>query len=166
MKFPENYKVVPIASDMDVNASATNPCDSINMTNFHHATFIVNLQTLGGAALYCKVYSGATDASLDSALTFHYAFATATISTYTNATTASDILAADSTSANLSIAHATYDNYMLIVEVSASAMDLANNEEWLTLTFPDTDTGATGNLSAVAILEQRYGGNISKSALN
>ncbi|HDZ14388.1 hypothetical protein LCGC14_0993610 [marine sediment metagenome] len=166
MRFPEEYKVVPIASDMDVNASATNPCDSINMTNYHRATFIINFQDLGGAALYCKLYSGTTDAALTSALTFNYAFATATILTYTNATTASDILAANATSANLSIAHATYDNYMLIVEVEATAMDLANNEEWLTLSFPDTDTGATGNLSVVAILEPRYGGNISKSALN
>ena len=42
MKFPEIYKVVPVASDMDVNTSATNPADSINMKNYHHATFLVN----------------------------------------------------------------------------------------------------------------------------
>jgi hypothetical protein len=160
MKLAEKYKIVPVASDMDVSASATNPCDSINMKNYHHATFIINLQTLGGADLYCKVYSGATDAALTSALTFHYAFGSAATLSAT-----ADVLAADSTSANLTIAHATYDNYMLIVEVDASDMDVANGEEWLTLSFPDTDTGATGNLSAVAILEPRYTGNLSATAL-
>ena len=160
MKFPEIYKVVPVASDLDVSGSATNPCDSINMKNYHHATFIINLQTLGGAALYCKVYSGATDAALTSALTFRYAFASAAAGSAN-----CDVLAATSTSANLSIAHATYDNYMLIVEVDASDMDIANGEEWLTLSFPDTDTGATGNLSAVAILEPRYTTGQSVTAL-
>jgi|APSaa5957512622_1039677.scaffolds.fasta_scaffold00642_12 hypothetical protein len=160
MKFPEIYKVVPIASDMDVSASATNPCDSINMKNYHHATFLVNLQTLGGAALYCEVYSGATDGALTSALTFHYAFMGAA-ALAANA----DVLAADATSAALVIAHATYDNYMLVVEVDASDMDVANGENWLTLSFPDTATGATGNLSAVAILEPRYTGNRSLTAL-
>jgi len=160
MKFPEIYKVVPIASDLDVAGTATNPCDSINMKGFHHATFLINLQTLGGAALYCKVFSGATAAAETSALTFHYAFMGAA-ALAANA----DVLAADATSANLSIAHATYDNYMLVVEVDASDMDVANEENWLTLTFPDTDTGATGNVSVVAILEPRYTGNASLTAL-
>jgi hypothetical protein len=44
-------------------------------------------------------------------------------------------------------------------------MDIANGEEWLTLTFPDTATNATGNLSVVAILEPRYTGNLSLTAL-
>ncbi len=160
MKFPEIYKVVPIASDMDVAATATNPADSINMKGFHHATFLINFQDLGGAALYCKVFSGATDAALTSALTFNYAFMGAA-ALAANA----DVIAATATSANLSIAHATYDNYMLVVEVDASDMDVANGENWLTLSFPDTDTGATGNLSVVAILEPRYTGNLSLTAL-
>lgn len=160
MKLFEEKKVVPVASDLDVSGSATNPCDSINMKGFHHATFIVNLQTLGGAALYCKVYSGATDGALTSALTFRYAFASAAAGSAN-----CDVLATEATSANLSIAHATYDNYMLAIEVDASDMDVANGEEWLTLSFPDTDTGATGNLSAVAVLETRYTGKTSATAL-
>jgi hypothetical protein len=160
MRLAEEKKIVPVASDMDVSGSATNPCDSINMKGYHRATFIVNLQTLGGADLHCKVYSGATDAALTSALTFHYAFAGAA-----TGSAGCDVLAADSTSADLTIAHATYDNYMLVIEVDASDMDIANSEEWLTLSFPDDATGATGNLSAVAILEPRYTGNLSATAL-
>lgn len=160
MKLAEEYKIVPVASDMDVNGSATNPCDSINMKNYHHATFIVNLQSLGGADLHCIVYSGATDAALTSALTFRYAFASAAAGSAN-----CDVLAADSTSADLTIAHATYDNYMLVIEVDASDMDVANGEEWLTLSFPDSETGATGNLSAVAILKPRYTNGTSATAL-
>ena len=160
MRLPELYKVVPIASDMDVAGSATNPCDSINMKNYHHATFLINFQTLGGADLNCIVYSGATDAALTSALTFRYAFMSAA-ALAANA----DVLGTPSTSADLTIAHATYDNYMLVVEVDAVDMDVANGEEWLTLSFPDSAAGSTGNLSAVAILEPRYTGNASLTAL-
>ena len=160
MKFPENYKVVPVASDLDLAGSATNPCDSINMKGFHHATFLINYQTIGGADHDVKVYSGATDAALTSALTFHYAFMGAAA-----AAANADVMAADATSAALRVANATYDNYMLVVEVDASDMDVANGEEWLTLSFPDTLTGATGNVSAVAILEPRYTGNSSATAL-
>jgi len=160
MKLAETYKFVPVASDMDVSGSATNPCDSINMKKYHHATFVVNLQTLGGADLHCKVYSGATDAALTSALTFRYAFASAAAGSAN-----CDVLAAATTSADLTIAHATYDNYMLVIEVDASDMDLANGENWLTLSFPDDETGSTGNLSAVAILVPRYTSDLSATAL-
>ena len=160
MDLAEKFKIVPVASDMDVAGSATNPCDSINMKGYHHATFIVNFQTLGGADLHCKVYSGATAAALTSALTFRYAFAGAA-ATAANA----DVLAATSTSADLTIAHATYDNYMLVIDIDASEMDVANGEEWLTLSFPDDATGSTGNLSAVAILQPRYTSDRSATAL-
>jgi TPP-dependent trihydroxycyclohexane-1,2-dione (THcHDO) dehydratase len=160
MKFPEKYKVVPVASDIDLNASATNPCDSINMKGFHHATFLINFQTLGGAAAYVNVHSGATDGALTSALTFNYAFMGAAAGAAN-----CDVLGVPSTSAALVVAHATYDNYMLVVEVDASDMDIANGEEWLTLSFPDTATGATGNVSVVAILEPRYTGYRSLTAL-
>ena len=158
MKLAEEYKIAVVASDIDLNTSATNPCDSINMKNYHRATFVINFQTLGGAAAYVMAHSGATDGALTSALTFRYAFGSAA-----SLTANADVLGAESTSAALVVAHATYDNYMLIVEVDASDMDVANGEEWLTLSFPDTATGATGNVSAVAILEPRYSHNLSET---
>ena len=160
MKLAENMKIVPIASDLDLAGSATNPCDSINMKGYHFATFIINYQTIGGADHDVIVYSGATDAALTSALTFNYAFGGAA-----QAAANCDVLAANATSAALRVANATYDNYMLVVEVDASDMDVANGEEWLTLSFPDTLTGATGNVSVIAILEPRYTGNRSVTAL-
>ena len=156
----EEVKIVPILSDGDLNAGATLSCDSINMARYHTATFIVNLQTLGGAANYFLLYSGATDGALTSALTFNYAFGSAAQGSAT-----ADVLEGWSTSANLAVAHATYDNFMLVIEIDASAMDVANNENWLTLVNADTDTGATGNISVVAILKPRYGSGPSATAL-
>ena len=156
----ERDKVVPVGSDIDLSSAAANDCDSINMANFHNARFLVQLQTLGGAAIYVKAYSGATDGAKTSALTFNYALGSAAAGS-ANA----DVLADWSTSANLSIAHATYDGYILVIEVDAKSMDLANNENWLTLTFEDTDTGATGNVAVIATLDPRYGSNQSASAL-
>lgn len=138
-------------SDGDLNAGATLSCDSINMKNFHRARFIVNYQTIGGAANYVLLYSGATDGALTSALTFRYGFGSAAA-----AAASSDVVGTWSTSANLSVAHGTYDNYMLIIDIEASEMDITNAEEWLTLVFADTDTGATGNVSVTVVLEPRY----------
>lgn len=158
--FMENYKIVPVGSDIDLNAAAANDCDSINMKNFHRATFLVNLQTLGGADHFIALYSGATNGAKTSALTFRYAFGSAAA-----AAASCDVLAAWSTSAMLTVAHATYDNYLLVIDIEASAMDLANNENWLTLSFLDTSTGATGNVSVIAVLEPRYTNNQSVTAL-
>jgi hypothetical protein len=138
-------------SDGDLNAGATLSCDSINMAKYHKCRFIVNFQTLAGAATYVLAYSGATDAALTSALTFKYGFGGAAA-----LAASSDVVTTWSTSANLTIAHATYDNYMLIIDVDASEMDIANGENFLTLVFADTDGGSTGNVSVVAVLEPRY----------
>ena len=156
----EKYKIVPIGSDIDLSSAAANDCDSINMKNYHKATFIIGFQTIGGAANYVALYSGATDGAKTSALTFKYAFGSAAA-----AAANCDVLAAWAESAMLTVAHATYDNYMLVVEIDASKMDTANDEEWLTLSFLDTDTGATGHVQVHAILESRYPSGHSITAL-
>lgn len=160
MKIAEKVKPVPILSDGDLAAGASLSCDSINMKNYHRATFLVNFQDLGGAAAYVLLYSGATDGALTSALTFRYSLGGAA-----QGSASADIFTTKSTSANLSIAHATYDNYALIIEIDASDMDVANGEEWLTLTFADTDTGSTGNVSVWALLESRYASDLTETAL-
>jgi len=160
MRLAEEFKFVPVLSDQDLSSAAAMSGDSINMEGFHHATFVVNFQTLGGAAIYVKVYSGATDGAKTSALTFNYAFGSAAAGS-----ASCDVLGAWATSANLSVAHATYDNYMLVIELDASEMDVANNENWLTISFEDTDTGATGNVSVLGILKPRYTKNLSLTAL-
>ncbi len=146
----DDKHIVPIAHALDLNTAENNDCDSINMKNYKRATLIFTFDTLDGASAVLYLYSGATDGECTSALTFRYAFGSAAIGS-ANA----DVLAAWSTSAALTITHGTYDDYMLVCEIAASEMDMANNEEWLTARFVDP-TGATGTLDGIAILEPRY----------
>jgi hypothetical protein len=160
MMLTERFKPVPVASELDLTGAAINKGDSINMSNFHSATFYVMFGALGTADCYVTAYSGATAAATTSALTFRYAFGSAATLSAT-----ADVLTAWSTSAALACAHATYDNYMLVVEIEASEMDVANGEEWLTICFEDIDTNGTGNVTCVGLLTPRYKENIAPTAI-
>jgi len=154
----ENYKIVPVYGDYtDLSGSAVG--DSINMKDYHSATFIFEFGTLDTASAVLYVYSGATAAAETSALTFNYAFGGAAIGTAVAGSTAScDVLAAWGSSAALTITHDAYDDKMLVVEIDASAMDIANSEEWLTVKIADPGT-AVGRVNGIAILKPRYAEN-------
>jgi hypothetical protein len=167
MFLSEKYKIVPVFAGYDLSTHDTvMTSDSINMKGFHHCTYIITFDDIGTASPVLYVYSGATAAALTSALTFYYAFGGAITGTAVAGSTASaDVQAAWATSAALTITHGTYDTYQLIVEVPAASMDLANNENWLHLNFCDPTTGCTGQVTATALLEPRYIGNRSLTAL-
>jgi len=158
MYIPEKFKIVPILSDVAMGTTPTT-CDSINMKNYHRATFLISLgNTMAGANYTLTCNSGATDAALTSALYFKYAYAGSA-----GLGTTADVLNADTYVNTLAILHGTYDSWMLVVEVDAADMDVANGEEWLTLSF--ADAGTTGDLSIFAILEPRYTEAQSATAL-
>ena len=161
--FIENYKIVPLGVDIDFSTAASNLSDSINMKNYHRATFLIQLADIGTASPVLQVYSGATDAATTSSLDFRYAFGSAAAGSEDCDVLAdwTDVDAGD----GLTLTHGTYDNYILVVDVSASAMDMANDEEWLTLDFADADGGTTGQAIVIAVLEPRYAGNQSVTAL-
>jgi len=160
--FSEKIKIVPVANNEALDP-ATAYTDGINMANFHRATFILQFHTLGGADTHVWVYSGASEGSYTSTVPYRYAFGGATIKT-ANCDKLAAWTAADGATA-LHITNATYSGYMLIIEVDASDMDVANQEEWLSIGFLDTDTGCTGNVTVVALLSPRYTSNRSASAL-
>jgi len=163
MKFAEDYKVVLASSACDL---ADDPAltDSINMKGYHRCTYLIDIGTMaGGADTVMTVYSGAAAAAMTSVLTFKYAYGGA-ISLYGSYGANHDVLEAETSVATLTIVRGTYTNFMLQVEVDASAMDVANGENWLTLQFKDVG-GATGLASVFAILEPRYTGNRSLSAV-
>jgi hypothetical protein len=150
---------VPIAHALDLNGGATVDCDSINMKNFKRALLIFTFDTLGTASAVLTINSGATDGTISSALTFNYAWASAAIGS-----TSCDVLAASASAATLTITHGTYSDYMLVIDLPASQMDMANGEEWLTARFTDPG-GATGTVDGIAFLEPRYSRESSGSAL-
>jgi hypothetical protein len=158
MKFAEEYKIVPVANALDISA-ATADTDSINMSNYHRATFIFAIGSIATNDSAVTVHSGATNGGIDSTLYFDYALGGAT-----KATANCDVLAATTNAATMTLTATTHAGYMLVIEVDASVMDIANGEKWLTVRF--TDTGAcTGLVSGFAILEPRYTQNRSATAL-
>ena len=161
MFLTERIKPVPVASNYDLSTHDTlMTLDSINMKNYHHATFLIQFAAIGTASPVLYAYSGASDGALTSALTFNYAFASAAC-----LSASADVLGAWGTSAALTITHGTYDNYLLVVEIPAASMDVANGEEWLTLNLTDPSTGCTGNVTVTALLQPRYASNVAGTAL-
>ena len=163
MKLSEQYKIVPICQDADLSSTVT--CDSINMRDYLGATFVFTFGTLSGANSTLTITSGVSDAATTSALYFDYAYGGAVLGTATaGSTTSCDVLAAWTNAATLAIANGTYDNFMLVVEIDADKMDRENSEEWLTAVFTTTSS-VVGTVDGIAILEPRYAGNRSATAL-
>ena len=166
MRLAEDYKVVLVASALNLATGATQVTKGINMKNFHRCTFLIDVGTMGVANSTLKAYSGAADAALTSALAFKYAYGGST-SIWGTIAAGADVLAAETTvtaATGLVIVQATYPNYLLVVEVDASIMDITNSEEWLMLEFTNAG-GATGLVSVFAVLESRYSKNLSLTAL-
>lgn len=162
MDLAERFKVVPVFAAYDLTGGATMAGDSINMKNFHKATFLITLGTIGVADFKLYIYNGATDAAVTTALTFRYAYGGAATASAT-----ADVLAAESTSAALQVDQASKSNFLLVLEIDASDTSVANQYEWITLVAKDNvgGGGVTGTISAVAILEPRCTQNRSDTAL-
>jgi len=150
----EQYKIVPVMNSTDIGAGTAG--DSICMRDYHKATFIITMGAVAGASLVVQIFSGAGDGDRTTALAFEYAYGGAAIGTAVAGSEASsDVLAAWATAATTGVAvgDTSYDNFMLVCEINASAMDTADNEEWLTI-YPNG--GSSGVMHIVAILEPRY----------
>ena len=171
MKLAEDYKVVLVTSNLDYNTGAIATTKGINMKNYHRCTYLIDIGTLGVADVTIKAYSGIADMSLTSALAFKYAYGGSTALWAAAGTTpaaGADVLAAEVVTVaatGLVVTQVTYANYLLIIEIDASIMDLAaaTPEPWLSLSI--TCGAATGLASVFAILEPRYSGNLSVTAL-
>jgi hypothetical protein len=130
---------------------------------------LIDIGTLGVADVTIKAYSGLTDMALTSVLPFKYAYGGSTAIWAAGGTTPSsgaDVLAAEVevvAATGLVVAQATYPNYLLLIEIDASIMDVANGENWLSLSI--TCGAATGLASVFAVLEPRYSSNLSATAL-
>lgn len=166
MDLAERFKIVPLGYDIDINGAADNYGASINMKGFHRATFLVQYEDLGGADHIVKFYSGASVSTYSSALPFRYTRGTAAASAVTTATANQDLMIATVAVENtgLTVANGTYDNYLFVFTVDAADMDVANQEEWLSIDFNDPGA-ATGRAIVIAILEPRYQGSATASAL-
>ena len=151
----ENYKLVPIMNS--ANFGAGEYSNSINMKNYHKATFLVSLGAVAGANLVLQVYSGAADATYTTAMTFRYAHSTVLIGT-----AGCDVLADWTVAATTgwAIADASHDSFFAVIEIDAAEMTAGHS--WLTV-YPNG--GTSGIAHIIAVLAPRYGNNQSVTAL-
>mgnify|MGYP001195734683 CR=1 FL=1 len=147
MDLTSKFRMIPIFKSQDIAGGAV-VGDSINMKNAHKCTFLVNFGSITGNSIL-TVCSAATAAGTTSPLTFKYAPAGAD-----TGAVSSDVKGTMSTSAALTLTAATYDNTVLIVEVDAAEMDLANDENWLTIFISAVANPL--NVGIVALVEPRY----------
>ncbi len=146
MNLAQKLRFVPIVNTADYNNGADG--DSINMGKASRATIIIMFGAITGDSIL-KLFSGAANAAKTSALTFKYALGSAVVGT-----ASADVLAAQTTSAALTLVAATYANKMLVLEIDAAQMDIANSKKWLTLEIGAE--ASAGIAHAVAIIEPRY----------
>jgi hypothetical protein len=153
----EEKKIVPILNS--ANVSTGTDCDSINMENYHKATLIFTFGTVT-TDITITPTCGATEGAKTTAVPLLYAKGGAAIGTAVAGSTAScDVLAAWTAHASAASITAA-SNLMVIVEINAAS--LTNGQPWLTVTVA---AGTSGICHCVAILEPRYSGNRSATAL-
>lgn len=146
----EDKKIVPVMIEPS-DFGATTDCDSIDMSGYHKATFIFNFGACTGSVTITPKSGAATDTKT-TAVPSIYALGGAAIGAAN-----CDVLAAWTTTATTVVVAAT--TKMLVIEIDAASM--TEGEPWLTLTVAAT----AGIASAVAVLEPRYTGNRSATAL-
>ena len=151
----ENYKLVPIMNSANFGAGTNSA--SINMENYHKATFLVSLGAVAGAGLVLQVFSGNATATRGTALAFRMAHGTAAIGS-ASCDVLSDWVTAPTT--GWAIADASHDGYFAVIEIDAAELPAGHN--WLTL-YPNA--GDSGIAHIIAVLEPRYGSNQSATAL-
>lgn len=145
----ENYKIVPVMNSADVSTGSD--CDSIDMSNYHKATFIFTFGVVTTDITFTPK-TGVSEGTKTNAVVTKVAAGGAIIGTAVAASTAScDVLAAWTNTTTTHVLAAA-SNKVLVMEISAAAM--TSGDDWLTVTVA---AGTSGICHAVAILEPRYG---------
>jgi hypothetical protein len=154
--YSETAKIVPLLVD-DGDFGASIDLDSINMANYHKATFIFTFGAVTGNVTF-SFASGTTEGAKTTAVIAKAALGGAAIGTAVAGSAAScDVLGAwQDITTTLAL---TCTTKMVVVEVRASSM--ASGHNWLTGTI--AATAGIGHCSA--ILEPRYASNMSGTCL-
>lgn len=157
--FSQEHGLVPLCA-LATSVTSSADLDSINMALYDHATILIihSASVVGDNVLYA--YGGATDGTKTAALTFHYRVGSAAPKSAT-----ADVLAADATSAALTLTAASYQGLMLVLEISADEMQASGTQyQFLTINFDGT--ASTGTIAAFAILSKpRYARAVMPTAI-
>lgn len=145
MRLCEEFKIIPVLAQSDINAGAT--CESINVKNCSHVTFLVTFnEALAGDAVL-KIREGATDGATTADVTFAYRYGGAATKS-----ASADVLTTEATSAALTCTGTTYVSRLLVIEFDCA--DMTDGYNWLT---PNLDSAASaGGVSIVAVCYPKY----------
>ena len=155
-EFTQQNLIVPLTDQDGVEITANTELDSIALNKYGHATIVLMFSTTLTGDNVLTVERGATDSADTSDATFHYRVGGAAIGSAN-----CDVLAADATSAALTLTAATYQNKILVLELDVDEMA---GYDWATVDFDGTASG--GTVTAIAILSKpRYAEAILDTAL-
>jgi hypothetical protein len=154
MRLCEQTKIVPILEPEDHNAGVSG--DSVSMENYNHITFIILFGELTGDAIL-TVASGATDGTATTAETFNYRITGADLKAV-----AGDTLAAEGTSAALTLTAATYEDRMIVIEMDAD--EFTDGQQFITPAISSAASECFASIVAI-LSEPRYGQNVPPSAI-
>lgn len=155
MRLAEQNKLVYCVQPQDHNAAGIDG-DSVSLENYSHVAFIITFGELTGDAVL-TVNSGATAGTKTTAETFNYR---ATAIDMKSA--GGDALGAEATSAALTVAAATYEDRMIVVEMDAD--EFTDGQQWITVNL--SDAASELFVSVVAVLSKpRYGQNVPPTAI-
>lgn len=114
MNLAQIAKIVHLLEAQDHNAGVDG--DSVNMSLYNHLAILFSFGELTGDAIL-TVNSGATVGTKTSAETFRYRACATVLKTE-----GGDLLAAEATSAALTLTAATYEDCFLVVEIDADEL--------------------------------------------
>lgn len=154
MRLAERTKIVHILEPEDHNAGVDG--DSVSLENYSHVTFIIMFGELTDNAIL-TINSGATAGTKTTAETFNYRACATVLKT-----AAGDLLAAETTSAALTLTAATYEDCFIVVEMDAD--EFTEGQQWIT---PSISSAASEIFaSIVAILSNpRFAQNVPPTAI-
>lgn len=154
MRLAEQHKIVFCIQPED-HQSAGIDGDSVSLENYSHVTFIFVFGELAGDAIL-TINSGATAGTKTTAETFNYRACASDMGG-----AGGDLLAAETTSAALTLTAATYEDRFIVVEMDAD--EFTDGQQWIT---PNLSSAASELLVAcVAILSKpRFGQNVPPTA--
>lgn len=141
----EDFKLIPIMAQNDINAGAT--CESINVKNCRHVTFLFTFDNALSGDAVLKIREGATDGATTADLTFAYRYGGASIKS-----ASADVLSTEATSAALTLTGTTFVSRGLVVEIDCS--QLTDGYNWIT---PNLDSAASaGGCGIWAVCYPKY----------
>ncbi len=147
MGFSERYKILPLTESADVTTACVDS-QSINAGLLHEVCFLLNFGAITSDDVL-KVFVGAATATKTTAVAFKYRLAAADTKV-----ALSDTLGAFTSvaSSGLTLAAATFDHKLVVLEIDSQAIDDAT--PWVTLEI--AGSASAQNVSIVAIAEPRY----------